>query len=290
LNWISVWLHISTWSGRHIIVTAAHTISLLVTLSPSLLDFWVVHLRLVIWGRVGQVGKDCSGVEQARIDALRGFEPQADDEDFGRDVSGRRGLCGFDLGEKLLEHPQQRVVILRSENLGDESTAFDEELGREFQRMKHKFGLVEGILHPSGTDVGRTIVQHTIGLPRLQVSSYRGAALFCRDIALEGDDLGNRLDGRKIDTDDETVLGHRLGGYLTPRTGSSAKIEHDLALLEEAIFLVELDQLESSTSSVSLLLGEFVPLVETTFAVFLLDRHRVIALVGCGWESEPRAM
>lgn len=156
--------------------------------------------------------------------------------------------------------------------------------------MKHKFGLVERILHPSGTDVRRTIVQHTVGLPGLQVSSYCGAALLCRDITLEGDDLGNRLDGRKIDTDDETVGGHCLGGYLTPRTGSGAKIEHDLALLEEAIFLVELNQLESSTSSVTLLLGEFVPLVETTFAVFLLDRHIVVALVGCGSESKPWAM
>jgi len=58
-------------------------------------------------------------------------------------------------------------------------------------------------------------------------------------------------------------------------SGGGAKIEHDLALLEEAIFLVELDQLEGGTGAVPLLLGELVPLVETALAVLLLDRHGV---------------
>ena len=56
-------------------------------------------------------------------------------------------------------------------------------------------------------------------------------------------------------------------------SGRRAEIEHDLALLEEAILLVELDQLEGGTRAVSLLLGELVPLVETALAVLLLDRH-----------------
>jgi len=58
-------------------------------------------------------------------------------------------------------------------------------------------------------------------------------------------------------------------------TGRSAKIEHDLALLQEAILLVELDQLESGTSTITLLFGKLVPLVETAFAVLLLNRHGV---------------
>lgn len=56
-------------------------------------------------------------------------------------------------------------------------------------------------------------------------------------------------------------------------TWSGAKIQKDLALLEEAIFLVELNQLESGTGSVAFLLGKLVPLVKTTFSVLLLDRH-----------------
>lgn len=61
-------------------------------------------------------------------------------------------------------------------------------------------------------------------------------------------------------------------------TGRSAKIESDLALLEEAILLVELDQLEGGTSTITLLLGKLVPLVKTALAVFLLNRHGAGAL------------
>lgn len=56
-------------------------------------------------------------------------------------------------------------------------------------------------------------------------------------------------------------------------TRGSTKIQQDLALLEEAIFLVELDQLEGGTGAVPLLLCELVPLVETTLSMLLLDRH-----------------
>lgn len=61
----------------------------------------------------------------------------------------------------------------------------------------------------------------------------------------------------------------RTGTY----TRGGTEIQQDLALLEEAIFLVELDQLEGGTGAVSLLLCELVPLVETTLSVLLLDRH-----------------
>lgn len=56
-------------------------------------------------------------------------------------------------------------------------------------------------------------------------------------------------------------------------TWRSAEIQQDLALLEEAIFLVELNELEGSTGSVTFLLGELVPFVKTTLSVLLLDRH-----------------
>lgn len=61
-------------------------------------------------------------------------------------------------------------------------------------------------------------------------------------------------------------------------TGRSAKIEGDLALLEEAILLVKLDQLEGGTGTITLLLGKLIPLVQTALAVFLLNRHGVGAL------------
>jgi len=88
--------------------------------------------------------------------------------------------------------------------------------------MEGQLGLVERILNPGGTDIGGTVVEHTIGLPGLQVCPDGRAALLGRDVALEGDNLGNRLDRGEIDAHDDAVLGHRLGTHLTPRLLSSA--------------------------------------------------------------------
>lgn len=43
----------------------------------------------------------------------------------------------------------------------------------------------------------------------------------------------------------------RLDGQISTYTWRSAKIQQDLTLLEEAILLVKLDKLESSTSTIS---------------------------------------
>lgn len=53
----------------------------------------------------------------------------------------------------------------------------------------------------------------------------------------------------------------------------STEIQQNLALLEEPILLVELDQLERGSGSVAFLLGKLVPFVKTTLSVLLLDRH-----------------
>jgi hypothetical protein len=65
------------------IAQVKRTISLLVTLSLPLLDLWVEHLGLVVGRCLGQIFEDRTGVKQARVDALRGFEAAAHDEDFG---------------------------------------------------------------------------------------------------------------------------------------------------------------------------------------------------------------
>jgi hypothetical protein len=63
--------------------------------------------------------------------------------------------------------------------------------------------------------------------------------------------------------------------YLCVRTypGCSTKIQQDFALLQETVFLVQLDQFEGSSGSVSLFFGQFVPLIQTTLAMLLLDTH-----------------
>lgn len=76
-------------------------------------------------------------------------------------------------------------------------------------------------------------------------------------------------------------------------TGGSTQIQQDLALLQEAILLVQLDDLEGSTGTITLLLGQFVPLIQTAFAVFLLDRHfeqSEIEITGCLAKKEKSSV
>lgn len=58
-------------------------------------------------------------------------------------------------------------------------------------------------------------------------------------------------------------------------TRRGAKVQNDLALLEEAILLVELNKLESSSSTISLLFCKSVELVQTAFTEPLFNRHLV---------------
>lgn len=56
-------------------------------------------------------------------------------------------------------------------------------------------------------------------------------------------------------------------------SGCSAKIDQDLALLEEAILLIQLNKLEGGTGTITLLFCKLIPFIQTAFAMFLLDRH-----------------
>src|SRR5271170_3316024 len=84
-------------------------------------------------------------------------------------------------------------------------------------------------------------------------------ALVGRDIALEGDGSRNRLNGRQVDPNDQALRRHDLGGNLTPRSWCSTEIQQDLALLEEAIFLVQLYQLKRRPRSVTCSENQYCP-------------------------------
>jgi hypothetical protein len=58
-----------------------------------------------------------------------------------------------------------------------------------------------------------------------------------------------------------------IGGDLHPGTGRGTQIDKTSRLLEETIFLVQLDQLEGGTSAVTLLFGEMVVLIQTRLRV-----------------------
>ena len=155
-------------------------------------------------------------VEELGVNALRGLEATADDENFGGDVTRGGRLGCFDGVEELLEHPQKRVVVLGSENLGDKGTTLNQEIRSQAQRLQGQLGLGESILNPGGTDVGGTIVEYGVCFPSLQMASDCSTTLFGGNIALEADDSRDRLDRGEIDTDDDTLGRHALCGNLTP--------------------------------------------------------------------------
>jgi hypothetical protein len=122
-------------------------------------------------------------------------------------------------------------------------------------------------------------VDDSVGLPCLEVAANGRAALVGGNVALKGDCFRNGLNWRKIDTNDQTLDRHGLGGDLHPRTGRGTQIDETSRLLEEAILLVQLDQLEGGTGAVALLFGEMVVFIQTRFRV--LEGERVSVLLMC---------
>lgn len=120
----------------------------------------------------------------------------------------------------------------------------------------------------------------------------------CRDITLERNDPGYRLDWSQIHAYNQTLGWHSLCRNLTPGPRCGAQIQQHPTLFQEPIFLVQLDQFEGSAGPVSFLFGKFVPLVwealvhdlgkdgfgqwrgkhtESSFAMLLLDCHAALS-------------
>lgn len=117
-----------------------------------------------------------------------------------RDIPRRWRLRRLDLSEKLVEHPDEVVIVRAPEDLRDECPALDEELRRELHTHEHELGLAVRVLDPGGTDVRRTVVQHDVRLPVLELAADEVATLGGGDVGGEGDDVGDGLDGYQIDT------------------------------------------------------------------------------------------
>jgi hypothetical protein len=202
-------------------------VSFFVTITLTLLHFGVEDLGFVVrsWG--GEFGENIFGVKELGIEALRGLVATANDENFGRHVTGRRRLGSLNRCEELLEHPQQRVVVLGTENLGDESSALSQKLRGQLHRLKDQLCLREGILDPSGTDIGRTIVNDSVCFPMFDMRPNGSAALVRCDIALEGNDSRNGLDRSEIDTNDDTLVRHAFCRHLTPTLEALLELESE---------------------------------------------------------------
>ena len=63
-----------------------------------------------------------------------------DDKDLSRLVPGGLGLGGLHLLEELLEDPEQRLVVLGAEHLGDKRAALGQELAGQFQGHESQVG------------------------------------------------------------------------------------------------------------------------------------------------------
>jgi hypothetical protein len=109
-------------------------------------------------------------VKELGINRVWSLEALADNENLSR--LSTRGLWLWDLNfvEEILQHKEERVVVLRSENLGDEGTASPKHFGRNLESVQREFNLVVSVLGPLGADVGGTIIHHDIGLEVFQLT------------------------------------------------------------------------------------------------------------------------
>mmetsp|Transcript_60321 Transcript_60321/g.155412 ORF Transcript_60321/g.155412 Transcript_60321/m.155412 type:complete len:619 (+) Transcript_60321:1041-2897(+) len=133
---------------------------------------------------------------------LSGLEAGADHENLCGDVTRGCGLRGIDLLEELAEDPHQRVVVGGAEDLGDEGATWSEVLARQLQRVQCELILHVSILRPRGTDVGRAVVQHDIGISALQLLLQEVAALLGGDVRLYAGHAVDGLDRRQVYSDD----------------------------------------------------------------------------------------
>ena len=65
----------------------------------------------------------------------------------------------MNLPEELVEDPHQRLVILRSEHLGDKPASFAKKFGGKLEAVQGEYGLLVGIVDPVLANIGSSIVQ-----------------------------------------------------------------------------------------------------------------------------------
>mmetsp|Transcript_3910 Transcript_3910/g.11047 ORF Transcript_3910/g.11047 Transcript_3910/m.11047 type:complete len:223 (+) Transcript_3910:496-1164(+) len=164
---------------------------------------------------LGHVREDALGVEEARVDLGAG-EAAAHHEDLGGLVAAGRRLRGLHLIKKLVEDPEQRVVVRGPEDLGHEPPAGREKLGTKLEGREGELGLAVGILEPRLTHVGGSIVEDTVHSHILELLAQHGAALVRGDVGRDCHAAGHSLDGHEIHTHDHARHGHVLASNLEP--------------------------------------------------------------------------
>ena len=188
---------------------------------------------------------------------------------------GRRFRC-LDLFEQLVENPDEIVVVFTPKHLCDKCSSFDEELYSKLQTHENELRLRISVLYPGGPDVWCTVVEYYIRLPVLEFIPYEVATMNRSNVGCKSGDSWNRFYGYQVNTcyetllangpksdaetrrtNDQTVHWHCLAHNLEPSPGRSAEIYATSRRFQEGEFLVQLDQLERGTCTVSLFSGRY---------------------------------
>ena len=95
--------------------------------------------------------------------------------------------------------------------------------------------------------------------PRAAAPAAAPARVVVHEIELQELDAGDRLHRQEVDGDHLAPLpstdAHPLGRHLGPAARRGAEVDHALAGLEQAVLVVDLDQLEGGARAVALALG-----------------------------------
>lgn len=189
-----------------VLVEGVVAVRVSVTLATLLVRLEDVGLRIlhdrrrVHGGGRSELLEDVLRVEKLGIDMLGSEEVAAHDEDLRGDVARGGRLRRFDLGEELVEDPDEVVVVDGTEDLSHERAALDEELRGELEGHEHELGLAVCVLHPCGTDVGRTVMQDDVSLPVLQLVANQVATVGGGDVGSECNNTRDRFDWDQVDT------------------------------------------------------------------------------------------
>lgn len=116
----------------------------------------------------------------------------------------------------MVQHEEERVVVLRSEDLANECASLFEDLGRKFEGVEGQLNLHVGIQVPISSHIGGTIVEYSVTLEVLQLFLDEGDAPWSCNIALESHAAFDWLDGVQVNTDFDRCFWHVLRSDLQP--------------------------------------------------------------------------
>lgn len=114
-------------------------------------------------------GQSVLRVQELGVDEIRGFEALADQESLSGLAPRSLRFRALDSVEQLIADVEERVVIFRSENFGDEGTSPSQNLSGQLERMQRQFNLVVSVEIPISTNIRGTIIQYDVSAEMLQL-------------------------------------------------------------------------------------------------------------------------